>query len=73
MGEDYAAFKARNEGQIPLGRVGTPEEQAAVIAFLCSEDASYITGQIISVSGGAEPCPIAARADVRNHALRVPA
>ena len=53
LGEDYAAFKARNEGQIPLGRVGTPEEQAAVIAFLCSEDASYVTGQIISVSGGA--------------------
>jgi 3-oxoacyl-[acyl-carrier protein] reductase len=53
LGEDYEAFKARNKAQIPLGRVGTPEEKAAVIAFLCSEDASYITGQIVSVNGGA--------------------
>src|SRR5438445_3090376 len=33
LGEDYEAFKARNEAQIPLQRVGTPDEQAAVIAF----------------------------------------
>ncbi|MDQ6794745.1 MAG: SDR family oxidoreductase [Chloroflexota bacterium] len=53
LGEDYEAFKARNEAQIPLRRVGTPDEQAAVITFLCSEDASYVSGQILSVSGGA--------------------
>ena len=53
LGEDYEAFKARNEAQIPLRRVGTPDEQAAVITFLCSDDASYATGQILSVSGGA--------------------
>ncbi len=35
LGEDYEAFKARNEAQIPLRRVGTPEEHAAVITFLC--------------------------------------
>ena len=52
LGEDYEAFKARNEAQIPLRRVGTPEEQAAVITFLCSDDASYVSGQIVSVSGG---------------------
>jgi 3-oxoacyl-[acyl-carrier protein] reductase len=52
LGEDYDAFKARNVAQIPLGRVGTPEEQAAVITFLCSDDASYITGQTVSVNGG---------------------
>ena len=38
--------------QIPLGRAASPEEVAAVIGFLCSEEASYITGATISVNGG---------------------
>jgi 3-oxoacyl-[acyl-carrier protein] reductase len=37
---------------IPMGRVGLPEEVAKVVRFLCSEEASYITGQVISVNGG---------------------
>jgi 3-oxoacyl-[acyl-carrier protein] reductase len=38
--------------QIPLGRLGSPEEIARVVRFLVSEDASYITGQVIHVNGG---------------------
>jgi len=38
--------------QIPLGRLGEPEEIAALVAFLCSEAASYITGETIHINGG---------------------
>lgn len=37
---------------IPMARTGKPEEVAKVVRFLCSDDASYITGQVISVNGG---------------------
>jgi 3-oxoacyl-[acyl-carrier protein] reductase len=37
---------------IPMDRIGRPEEVAKVVRFLCSDDASYITGQVISVNGG---------------------
>ena len=39
-------------GLIPLGRPGTPEEVAATVAFLASDNAAYITGQVLHVSGG---------------------
>jgi 3-oxoacyl-[acyl-carrier protein] reductase len=38
---------------IPLGRLGTPEEVAGIVAFLCSDRATYITGQVFEVNGGA--------------------
>ena len=37
---------------VPMGRIGTPDEVAAAVTFLCSARASYITGQVLSVNGG---------------------
>ena len=39
-------------GSIPMGRMGTPENVAKAVAFLASEDAGYITGQVLAVDGG---------------------
>jgi NAD(P)-dependent dehydrogenase (short-subunit alcohol dehydrogenase family) len=39
--------------RIPLGRMGTPEDIAGVVAFIASDDARYMTGQAINVTGGA--------------------
>ena len=40
------------QAQIPLGRLGSPEDVAHAVAFLCSEEAGYVTGQVLSVDGG---------------------
>ena len=45
-------LKAKMLSAIALGRYGEPEEVASVVSFLASEDASYITGQVIEISGG---------------------
>jgi 3-oxoacyl-[acyl-carrier protein] reductase len=37
---------------IPLGRIGTPEDVAGAVAFLASDEASYITGHVLSINGG---------------------
>jgi 3-oxoacyl-[acyl-carrier protein] reductase len=38
--------------RIPVGRFGTPDDVAAVVAFLCSSHAGYITGEVVDVNGG---------------------
>ena len=52
MGVDYEAFKLGAASQIPLRRVGQPVDIASVIAFLCSDESSFVSGQTIYVRGG---------------------
>jgi 3-oxoacyl-[acyl-carrier protein] reductase len=44
--------KAAILAKVPLGRIGQPEDIAATVKFLVSEDAGYITGHVLSVNGG---------------------
>ncbi len=46
------AARAASTAMHPLGRLGTPEDQAAAVAFLLSSEASWITGQVLGVDGG---------------------
>jgi 3-oxoacyl-[acyl-carrier protein] reductase len=52
IGVDFEDFQKHAAEETPLKRIGEPEDIAGVIAFLCSEDASYVSGQVIYVRGG---------------------
>ena len=51
-GDDPAAVYEQIKATMPLGRYGEPEEVAAFVAFLCSDDASYLTGSAFPIDGG---------------------
>jgi 3-oxoacyl-[acyl-carrier protein] reductase len=56
---DVAAEVARRGSRLPVGRVGTPEDVAAAVRYLASDDAAYMTGQMLVLDGGgAVPFPL---------------
>ena len=54
-GQTVAEIRAQQQSQVPAGRYGTPQEFGALCAFICSLQASYITGQNLLTDGGAYP------------------
>ncbi len=55
-GRSAAAENAAAVATVALGRVGTPEECSGMVAFLCSDRASFITGTMIDIDGGGTRC-----------------
>jgi meso-butanediol dehydrogenase/(S,S)-butanediol dehydrogenase/diacetyl reductase len=54
-GKDLDRYMADMAARIPLGRPGQPSDTAGAVAFLCSDEAAYITAESMNVSGGEEP------------------
>lgn len=52
QGKSVEQVKAERDAKVPLGRIGKPEEVGALIAFLASERAGFITGSSIIIDGG---------------------
>ena len=52
VGDEWAGWKARRIERVPMGRLGAPDEIAAVVEFLIGDKASYITGQLLLADGG---------------------
>jgi 3-oxoacyl-[acyl-carrier protein] reductase len=54
QGLDFEEWKLAASRDIPIGRIGKPDDIAAVASFLCREEAGYVSGQVIYVNGGAK-------------------
>src|SRR5262249_2447992 len=52
LGEIKAEVRAEYEKQIPLGRIGQPEDVANAVLFFATEESGYITGQTLPITGG---------------------
>jgi 3-oxoacyl-[acyl-carrier protein] reductase len=52
VGVPFEDFKAAAASQIPVGRVGQPEDIGAVVSFFAREDAGFVSGQVVYVAGG---------------------
>lgn len=52
MGVSFEDFITHSAAQIPVARVGQPDDIAAMVSFLCSEEAGFVSGQVIYVAGG---------------------
>ena len=55
LGVSLDQYMAQMAGRIPMGRPGLPSDTANAVAFLCSDEAGYITAESLNVSGGEEP------------------
>jgi NAD(P)-dependent dehydrogenase (short-subunit alcohol dehydrogenase family) len=55
QGVSVEEYLKRMAARIPMGRPGLPQDTASAVAFLCSDEAGYITGESMNVSGGEEP------------------
>ena len=54
MQRPYEEVVAAGVARIPVGRLGLPEDVAGLVAYLASDEAGFITGQLIPVTGGRE-------------------
>jgi len=52
LGMDWEQFKKDAAARTPLRRTGKPEDVASVVAFLASDESSFVSGQVIYVAGG---------------------
>jgi 3-oxoacyl-[acyl-carrier protein] reductase len=52
IGMDFEEFQKAAATQIPVRRVGTPQDVAHVVSFLASEGAGFVSGQVIYIAGG---------------------